>query len=264
MADGPAVAFNAETARLEKVMGVSNGGGNMMLIVGIACVLIIAAYFMGIIPKNVLSAVGLTPGDKSPKADALTDASTDAPKDATHGSSPPTPDGYETVTGKVIFEGGKGEATYWGCDHFSVDKFPKGNRVGTDKCKVQIDPCKLITKTANDAPQCHTVDSLCSSKIVPSQKLGGKEQCFLTEKSWSHTKRYMKGIQLPKGMSLDVNKGDECKEASEHSAVCSMGGGPQCRWSQHTYQKNPGLQFGLAPGFELTCDGTTHRGPAKS
>ena len=180
----------------------------------------------------------------------------------------------------VVFEGGApGEATCCGCDHYDPNEFPAANRVAGDGCKVRVDACALVGGgLPGAAPPCHTVASLCKSKVVPSQLVGNKVKhwgdgqtdmtCALQERcgggcgGWgdSYTKNYMRSITIPEGLALEVNKGSTCALRSAWWTVC-MNGSSGCRWEQDVYQNDPGLQFSVAPGYELQCGATTHQGP---
>lgn len=165
----------------------------------------------------------------------------------------------EDVTGHVYFEGGSNaEAACGSCSRLNEKDYPEDARTG-NSCRVKVDPCKLVTLRVDNAPVCHTVSSLCDSETVPSSK----KQCMLREKCgrdfgwfgrWSKT--YLKSIELPKGMILQV-KNKTCNDNASTSLMGTNGGKMYRRGS---YQAQNGFQFGIAPGFKLKCKDQTYHG----
>ena len=236
----------------------AKGNHSFMLIVLVLCVMAYVAYRMKMIPKSVLSAVGLGGGSSS--------------------SSPPSPGGpvgssssshatAKPVTGHVVFDGAEGNVGKAGCHWFLASDFPVENRLDGSKCKVQVDPCKLVGQSLDAAPECHTVETLCKSKTVPVVNLGTKsspqDQCFLQEKAGGGTPvNNLAGVRVPEGISLDVNSGSACGKTSLFSKQCNATSG--CAYAPTNFHLDAGFQFGVAPGYKLTCDGKTTYGPDKT
>ena len=238
--------------------GASSGGNrSVLLILIVLCVLAYVAYRMNVIPKSVLSAVGLGAGggaSSAPSPGGPVGASS-----SSHASAKP-------VTGHVVFDGAAGNPGKAGCHWFLTSDFPTQNVVDGSKCKVRVDPCKLVGQSLDAAPQCHTVETLCKSKTVPIVTLGTKSspsnQCFLQEKAGGGTPvNNLAGVRVPEGVSLDVNSGSACGKTSLFSKQCGATSG--CSYAPTDYHLDAGFQFGVAPGYKLTCNGTTTYGPDK-
>lgn len=180
---------------------------------------------------------------------------------------------YTEVTGSVIFEGASADPARVSCANESISskasaqtrKDDEAKWEGLDFCKAKVDPCKLVGKTLDAAPVCHTVASLCKkgsgdSSIVPWVNA---RICTLQERgALDHAGiDKMKGVQIPQGITLDVNKNGKCN-ANEFSKVCTASEG--CTWKSSDYYADVGMQFGVAPGYKLTCGAKTHYGAAAS
>lgn len=160
---------------------------------------------------------------------------------------------HQAVTGHVVFEGARGGLGKAGCDWFDASKFPEANRVrGGNECTVQVDPCKLVGTTLDASPVCHTVQSLCKSGVVPSQKIGGHSQCVLQERgALDHAGTdNLARLQVPEGISVDVRAGG-CDGKSVFSKVCTSSRG--CAWTPSHHSGAYGMQFGVAPAYRATC-----------
>lgn len=218
----------------------SHGAGHLLVVLVVLVGLVYVAYRFKLVPKSVLNAVGLAAvlDPAAPTASSTTTAST-APKEGDE----------KTVTGSVVFEGASAAAARVSCANYGG-------------CQIKVDPCKLVSTTMDGSPVCHTVGSLCSSRTVPW--IDDNRMCSLQERGWldhAGTDK-LKGVQVPQGINVDVNKGGACDESSEFSDVCTLEQG--CSWTSPNYYKNYGMQFGVAPGYKLTCGQTTHYGPKKA
>ena len=203
----------------------------------------------------------------------FTQLTTAAPDDD-GAAPPPTPPpaekapAYKDVKGRVIFQGGGNEETWCcSCSHGTFEQIPKDQRVGNDKCKVGVDPCKLVNVTtiADAQPKCHNVDSLCDDKIVPTTNTGdqGGKNCVIKELcGWgcggfqtNERKHYLQSVTLPEGIQMAVLEHGDCTGRANHNFVCD-GTQPHCRWDRQRFQGGDGMEFGVAPGYQLKC-GTT-------
>ena len=123
-----------------------------------------------------------------------------------------------------------------------------------------MDACKLIGKTLDGASQCHTVTSLCGTSagagLVPWPT---KQLCSLQERGWTNSAGINKPKpQVPEGIALDVHKDTSYRRPRRRRSAPPR----RCTWSQPDAYTDYGMQFSLAPGYQITCDGTTQYGSA--
>lgn len=246
-----------------------NGPSGVFLFV----VLLVLAAIAYIFRKRIAAWMGMGASAKKEGAAAGEEA------DAAPYAGPVSRVTYPEVTGKVIFEGGAhNEACGCSCSKLSASDFPVENRVGTSNCQVQVDPCDLVegASLVDGSPKCHTVGSLCTSKLVPSAKSDqlfdhNFDLCVLQESvgshcSWGCTQNsvdtYLASVTLPEGIQMTATSSDKCAGASVWQKACTTADG--CKWSRDTYQDDDGMQFGVAPGYQITCKGKTIQGEPPS
>ena len=248
-------SLDRQLAAMQQSVKSHGTGPSLLVITAVLAALAYAAYRFNLIPKSVLRAVGFAGGDAA-------DDAADATADAAGGPATETRrrDGTP-VTGDVVFASAPAEAAKAGCNWFVASKIPESNRIEQDNCKARVDPCKLVGKALNAAPVCHSVKSLCAQKLVPSQEIGSNDMCMLEERGATDSAgtNRMSSIHVPTGITLDVNGGSACQKASTYSKTCRSLSG--CLWNSSDYSSDPGLQFGIAPGYQLTCGGSTLYGP---
>ena len=254
---------------MEKSAKSQGSGGAVVVVLVVLVVVGYVAYRYKMIPKSWLAAVGLG-GAAGGAAESAAGGEAGGPVGTSQLD-------YTEVGGSVIFEGAPPAAARKSCasEYMSskasekVRKEAETKWEGLDFCKAKVDPCKLVGKTLDAAPKCHTVASLCKqtkkkgveSSIVPWPN---KRICTLQERgALDHAGiDKMKGVQIPEGIQLDVNKSAKCSASSEFSKVCTASQG--CSWTSPDYYADVGMQFSVAPGYKLTCGKTTHYGDAKS
>ena len=179
----------------------------------------------------------------------------------------------KAVNGSVVFEGGSGgNASCCGCGLIDPKHYPSTQKMGSDPCRARVDPCALVTDRSIDgSPKCHTIGSLCSEKVVPSGPAGsnGSPLCMLQEHCGGgcggigdSDYDYMASVEVPEGISLDAKHDAKCGGGgSAYSKACTDPAG--CKWTRTTYQDSEGMQFGVAPGYQITCKGRVIRGPSQ-
>lgn len=243
------------------------GGSNFMIILLVLAVLGYVAYRMKMIPPSVLSMIGIggagtaagggaEGGDGgSSGAGAASQATPGGPVGG--GTPPPVP--YKKVTGTVQFNSASGEAGKADCTWLKEAKYPSAQQVAGTSCKVKVDPCKLLGTTLDAAPTCWTADSLCSGGIVPSQSTGANPVCVIQQRGSGDPgpTNNLVSINVPEGMTLDVNAGTSCGKTSVYSKEC----GSECIYTLPNPTDKLGFQFGLSPGYEMQCSGQTLKGP---
>ena len=233
-----------------------------LLIVLILCVLGYVAFRMKLIPTSVLNMVGLGGGANDTSGDGGASGS-----DASGPVGSSAQLNYTPVTGSVVFKGGQANIGKVSCQNYAIAPKDADQYADDDSCKLKVDPCKLVGTSLDASPVCHTVASLCGASagagIVPW--IDNDTFCFLKEAGSggaADSNNFMAGITIPEGISLDVNKNKQCSGASEYSKQCTDSGG--CDWNQSVWQSEVGLQFGIAPGYQLKCDGKVRYGPPPS
>jgi hypothetical protein len=249
----------------------------LLLATVVFCAVAYAAWRLGLL-NPLLAAIGTNGAQRGADAPNSPDDQSSARDDATQRASPPNvgssaapPPKGKPVVGSVIFEGGSGgEATCCGCGLIDPKHYPAASKVRDDPCRARVDVCELVTDLAlDDAPKCHTVKSLCASKVVPSGPAGsnGSALCMLQEHcgggcggAGDRQQDYMVSVTLPEGVILDAKKKADCTGNSVYSEACTDPNG--CTWRRGTWQDANGMQFGVAPGYEVACHGRVIRGPS--
>lgn len=225
----------------------SQGGGSMLVVLLLVVVVLgYVAYRMKLIPQSALAAVGLGEASVGEASGAATPGGPVG--SAAHAN-------YKSVAGSVVFEGASANIGKVSCANFPVTDTAAYEE--NDPCKIKVDPCKLVAKDLNGAPVCHTVEALCSSKTAP---WSSKAVCSLQERGQGDKEatNNLEGVKIPAGIQLDVNSGAKCQKTSLYSDRCTASQG--CAWTQDDYHADPGFQFGIAPGYQLTCDGKVQYG----
>lgn len=256
------------------------GGSSFMIILLVLVVLAYVAVRMKMIPASVLTAIGIPAsvlteigipasgageaasggaaggGGDGGSSGAASQATPGGPVGG--GTPPPVP--YKKVTGSVQFNSASGEAGKADCTWLKEAKYPSAQQVAGTSCKVKVDPCKLLGTTLDAAPTCWTTDSLCSGGIVPSQSTGANPVCVIQQRGSGDPgpTNNLVSVNVPEGMTLDVNAGTSCGKTSVYSKQC----GSDCIYTLPNPTSNLGFQFGLSPGFEMQCNGQTLKGPA--
>ena len=250
-----------EIMQMQEDIGVHHKTHHVFLIIVVIVTVIYALYWMNVIPKSVLSLftsffTGVS--QDSPHGD---DDSTDTTKyGAPVGSSSQLH--YKDISGSVVFRaGGRANIGKVSCDNYGIDPKQKQFFVDNNRCDIKVNPCDLIKTTLDTSPMCHTVDSLCGSGpgkgLVPW--IHNNTFCSLKEAGGrGDTSIYLAGVTVPEGISIDINEDKGCNKKSVFSKVCTSSNG--CAWNQSHYQNDRGFQFGVAPGYQLKCNGTVRYG----